>query len=302
MPDDQIVVEQTPEQVQQEQQAAEAAFAIAAEDAPVKAAPEVAELKAGDTDESNADQNKDDKAEPGKEVVDPWKDVPPVVRETLEGINGKLGSFDKLGNDMKAGIGRIAAMQSELAAAKAASAKVDNAPTQAQIDAAAASPEKWDKLKELFKDWSDEFSATDAIDERITGRLAAERAETLKAIPKVDVEEITKGVRELARIDMKHPSWEEDIYVPKEQGGGFTPAFAAWRNTQPPEIQALGGSSLARDAIKMLDLYYDHQKKVAEQEKKQQRLEAAIPAKGTPGQRQPTQSELDAAEAAFASA
>jgi len=299
MPDDQIV-EQTPEQVQQEQQAAEAAFAIAADDTPAKAAaPDAAELKAGDADETKADPNKDDKVDPNKEEADPWLGVNPIVRAKLEGIDKLSNDMRQFTTEMKTAAGR---MQSEMAAAKLAASKVDNAPTQEQIAAAAATPEKWDKLKELFKEWSDEFSATDAIDERITGRLAAERAETLKAIPKVDVEEITKGVRELARIDMKHPSWEEDIYVPKEQGGGFTPAFAAWRNIQPPEIQALGGSNLARDAIKMLDLYYDHQKKVAEQEKKQQRLEAAIPAKGTPGQRQQTQSEQDAAEKAFESA
>lgn len=278
--------QQTPEQ---ERQSAEAAFAIASTDTPVKAVPEVVDIKA-------------EKEEPQKEVIDPWKDVPAVVRETLEGINGKLGKFDTLGNDMKAGIGRIAAMQSELAAAKAAAKNIDNAPTQDQIAAAAVSPEKWDKLKELFKDWSDEFNATDAIDERINGRIAAERAEVLKLIPDVpsiDIEEIKKDVREISRVDSKFPTWEEDICAPD---GGFVPEFAAWKNAQPPEIQALGASSAAKDAIKMLGLYYDHRDAIAKQEKKRQQLEAAIPAKGTPGQRQPTQSEREAAEKAFASA
>ena len=279
-------VSQTPEQ---ERASAEAAFAITSEIAPVKAAPEDDKVKAADTP-----------AEPALEIKpDPWDGVPGIVRETLEGINGKLGKFDALGNDMKAGIGRIAAMQSELAAAKAAASKVDNAPTDEQIAAAATSPEKWDQLKELFKDWSDEFNATEAIDERITGRLAAERTEMLKAIPQVDVDGIKKEVRELARIDMKYPTWEDDIYAPE---GGFSPDFAAWRNAQPPEIQALGASALARDSIKMLGLYYDHRKKIAEQEKNKQRLESAIPAKGTPGQRQQTPSQRASAENALASA
>lgn len=277
---DEKVIEQTPEQ---ERASAEAAFAITSDVTPVKAAPVDAKVKASDTPEEPAPQE----AKP-----DPWDGVPGIVREKLEGI-------DKLGNDMKAGIGRIAAMQSELAAAKAAASKVENAPTQDQIAAAAASPEKWDQLKELFKDWSDEFNATDAIDERITGRLAAERTEMLKAIPQVDVDGIKKEVRELARIDMKHPNWEDDIYAPE---GGFSPNFAAWRNVQPPEVQALGASALARDSIKMLDLYYDHRKKIETQERNKQRLESAIPAKGTSGQRQQTPSERDAEQSAFASA
>lgn len=267
----------TPEQVAQERQIAEAAFATASDDTPVKAEPEVVEVKAVEP-------------EPVKEVVDPWKDVPQVVREKLEGI-------DRLGNDMKAGIGRIAAMQSELAAAKVAASKMNNSPTQGQIAAAATSPETWEKLKEMFKDWSEEFNAADAIDERITGRFAAERAELAKTTPNVDA--LMNKARSLARIDSKHPNWEADIYAPE---GGFAPDFAAWRTTQPPEVQALGASDKPGDSIKMLDMYYDHRKTVAEKQKKDQRLESAIPAKGTPGQRQPTSSDRDAAEAAFASA
>lgn len=278
MPDE--IITPTPEQEQQERQSAEAAFAIAADDAPIKAAPAADAVKAVEA-----------KPVPVKEVVDPWKDVPQVVREKLEG-------FDKLGNDMRSGMGRIAAMQSELAAAKAAVSKVDNAPTAEQIAAAAKSPEQWDKLKELFHDWSDEFSAADAIDERIGGRIS----EAIKLIPKaqeIDIAAIKNETRELSRVDTKHPTWEDDIYAPD---GGFNPNFAAWKNSQPPEVQALGASKLSRDAIKMLDMYYDHRKVVATQEKNKQRLEAAIPAQGTSSQRQPTTSERDAAEKAFASA
>jgi hypothetical protein len=212
-------------------------------------------------------------AEPAKPAApDPWEGVPPVVKTTLESITGKLGAVDTLAKEVKSGTGRIAAMQSQLATAQAAAKTVAVAPTPEQIASASKSKEKWDALKSDFPEW------TDAMDER----FAAEREATLKAIPKpeaVDVAAITRDVgaavrtdavtlaRQLARVDAKHENWEADIQAPE---------FAAWVATQAPEVKALADSSNASDAIKMLDMYYDHRKGAERKDKNKARLDAAV--------------------------
>lgn len=293
--------EQTPEQ---ERQATEAAFeAVGAKpEAAAPAAPEAAPESEKPADVPTTEAK--------AAAPDPWEGVPPIVRQTLDGISGKLGAVESLGHDLKTTAGRVAAIQSELATARATAKTMGNAPTAAQIEAAAKDPQEWADLKNDFPEWAG------ATDRRIDQKLAAQRDELLKQIPSagVDVEglrrdvgttvgEAIKRARQLARVDLKHPTWEQDIYVDAEvPDKGFTPEFAAWMKAQAPEIQALADSVKADDAIKMLDSYYDHRKAQVAREKKQQRLEAAIPAKGSSGQRQPTQSERDAAEQAFASA
>lgn len=286
---------ETPEQTRQADEAAFAAVNTKDEAAP--SAP-----PAGTNAEAAPDPEGTEKsAEPS--APDPWEGVPPVVRQTLEDITGKLGAIDTLSRDVKTATGRVAAIQSELATAKAAAKTTEHAPTATQIEAASKSVQKWDALKTDFPEW------TEAMEER----FAIERAELLKQLPKpatVDVDGIRNGVnesvsaaikraRQYARVDAKYESWEEDVHTPN---GELTPKFAAWMKTQAPDIQALADSENASDAIKMIGLYYDDQKAQAARDKKQQRLESAIPARGTPGQRQPTQSERDAEEKAFASA
>lgn len=293
------VVEQTPAE---ERKAAQAAFKTASDEAPVKAAEPVVVEK-----EESAPAPEQVKA------ADPWEGVPAVVRTTLDGITGKLGAIDRLANEVKAGTGRVAAIQSELAAAKAAAKTAETAPTPAQIEEASKSLDKWDALKGDFEEWSA------GIDQRIAERIAAERAEMLKATPQpVDVESIKRDVgasmtesikqsearaerraRAFARVDAKYPDWEFDVHTPD---GGLTPAFAAWASVQAPEVKALADSEDPRDAIKMIDAFYKHRESEALRGKNQQRLESAIPARGTQGQREPTLSDDEAARKAFASA
>lgn len=209
-------------------------------------------------------------AEPA--APDPWEGVPPVIKTTLESITGKLGMVDTLAKEVKSGTGRIAAMQSQLAIAQAAAKAVAVAPTAEQIASASKSREKWNTLKDDFPEW------TDAMDER----FAAEREEMLNAMPRpepVDVAAITRDVgavvstdaitlaRQLVRVDAKHENWEADVRAPE---------FAAWMKTQAPDTQALANSSNASDAIKMLDLYYDHRKASERRDKNQARLDAVV--------------------------
>jgi len=217
-------------------------------------------------------------AEPAK--PDPWEGVPPVVRSALETITGKLGAIDSLAKEVKVGTGRISAIQSQMDIARAAAKTTESAPTPAQIESASKDKEKWDALKSDFPEW------TEAMD----ARLAAQRDEILKAIPKperVDVEALRRDVgasvsaetikfaRAFARVDAKHDNWESDVRAPE---------FAAWMKTQAPDVQALAASSDATDAIKMLDMYYDHRKTADRKDKNRARLDSAVtPKQATSG-------------------
>jgi hypothetical protein len=227
--------------------------------------------------------------EPEIKPADPWEGVPPVVRERLDAISSQLGVLDKLGNQASATVGRIAAIQSKLDAANKAAEQVENAPSKAQIGSATASGQKWETLKTDFPEWAE------AMEEK----LAAERAGFKP--PTVDIEGIHKGVDDKVHtatvqhmseiVGMKHPEWEGTI---------ATPQFGAWYKTQPPEIQKLGESIRARDAIRVLDLYTEHQKAEADRLKKQHRLESAIPVRGIAPSGNQSQTERAAAEAEFA--
>jgi hypothetical protein len=137
-----------------------------------------------------------------------------------------------------------------------------------------------------------------------------------------------KRARELARVDAKHEDWEEKINTPQFAAWAYTDGpntteakqLAALKRTAPDQAAVLLGDMARRypkwwtergalmesdrpaDAIKLLDAYALHGKAEAERAKNQQRLEAAVPVKGTASQRQPTVSEREAAEKAFASA
>jgi hypothetical protein len=225
-----------------------------------------------------------------------WEGVPVKVRQTLEAISGKVGALDKIEHRLKGVEGRtgaalegVHALKTALDAAKAASGAGGDAPTPEQIAAAAASSAKWKQAKEDYPDWAE------AMDERLAALkpgapapavdvagLKAELSGTVGEIVAKATSEAKAEARELAKIDRKHESWEERIN---------TPEFTVWRAAQPPEIQALGASEKAADAIRMLDAFEAHTKAVAEATAKaaanKKRLDSAIQPKGTatPGNR-----------------
>src|SRR3990167_1906731 len=277
----------------QEQQEQEAAAALSAgynrvkgnstEEKPVvEVNPDTAVKKedAKKGDEVKADKETDRESVVEK-IADEWDGVPVVVRKKLEGIDGKIGTLTKLSNDVKTAVGRF---QSEVAAARSVAKTVERAPTPEQIAAASQSLEKWEKLKGDFEDWSA------GIDERIAERIAADRA---KFQPQaVDVDGIKREVgaglnatiekersavvrlaRAFGRVDAKYPDWESDVHLPT---GEYTPEFSAWESQQAPDIRALADSESAADALKMLDMYYDHRKAEAKREKNQARLATVV--------------------------
>lgn len=223
------------------------------------------------------------KVEPKEpEKPDPWKDVPAVVRQHLETISTALPKFEQRLKSYEGVMGAIRAGQD---AAKAAEKFGIEAPKVEQLKAAGTSSAKWDQLKAEFPDWGE------ALEERLAAQAApALDAEALKraigeALPR-DVTPLIESHRaewiaeaeSRAYVRVKHPQWVKTIN---------TPEFTAWRQAQPPEINALGASEDADDAVRMLDLYAEHVKQVdaiaKKQAKAQERLAAAVPVEGSGG-------------------
>ncbi len=252
--------------------------------------------------EATADTKEAVTPAPAAPVEDPWKGVPVVVRQSLEGIGEKLKMLDGIDHRVKSAEGRVAAMQKTLSVARTTATQVADSPTQQQITTAAVSSEKWKKLEEDFPEW------TAALNER----LSAMSAEFTGKLPKIDVDGIKKQVvgsvtpllvsvkseaRELARVDFKHEGWEDTIK---------TKEFTDWFSKQPTDIQALAESPKSADAIKLLDAFKKAstpppapQPDQARQHRQQQRLEAAVTPQGSARQTPPALTDDDAFEAGF---
>jgi hypothetical protein len=96
-------------------------------------------------------------------------------------------------------------------------------------------------------------------------QLAGERAQMQKAI-------------EEARIEGRYENWRDTVN---------TTEFAQWFVAQPPEVRALSESPMARDAIRMLDMFHQARAKPASdiRQERSQRLAAAATTR--PGQTPP---------------
>ena len=264
-------------------------------------------------------------AKPAEPVKDEWEGVPKVVRTHLETISNRLGKVDKLEQDLKTTAGRVAAMQS---AATAVRKDGGQAPSQQQIQEASGSLEKWKTLLESFPDFKEGLEERfGAIDAALKQHKPFDQEGFTGAIHTL-VTNSTRELREFAKLDSKHDGWEDTINTPQFAEWAFAQGPTAveqaqWRmlKAQSPDKAeeffktfeerypqwwqdrgALMASSVAKDAIALLDGYQAHTKAVSakqqQQDKSKQRLEAAIQPRGAgapPGQ--PAEDE----EAAFAS-
>jgi hypothetical protein len=180
---------------------------------------------------------------------DPLAALPQPMRDRLAKLDKLEAEFTRSQNDWKAAQGRIVALQRELDVAKQAPQPSGSKPTDAQIAAAAKSPEKWDAMKEDFPEWAE------AIESMVESRLG-----TLKPTP-FDPNEIDKRVHEALQrehqgreqrtrveetVEAKHPGWKAKVNSQE---------FADWHVKQPPGIQKLAESPDPQDAIYLLDLY-----------------------------------------------
>lgn len=234
--------------------------------------------KAGDDDGKAGDGDKGD--EP---VVEPLSEL-----QELE---------NRLATRMRNVEGHIGGLKSQLQ--RAFEAKKEGvqdtvAPTNAQIQDAAGrkgSTEKLDALRTEFPEWAD---ALTELEENLAAPQAASTAPQGETFTREEVANLVTAeqnrLREIFKVDTAHPGWEETRN---------TPEFAHWRDSQPETVQVLADSSVAADAIKMLDLYKEATKPAAPanpetKEKSKERLKRSVVPQTTgaaPVQHVPTEEE-----------
>ena len=226
---------------------------------------------------------------PGQKQVDPYEGLHPDVRARLERFDQMAASQQQLVNELKEAKGRIGALQSEFA--KARQAQPAEQPTQRQIAAAQADPDKWAALKQDFPEWGEGITAY--VESRL-GQLGGvgltpEQVEQLVA-QRTDATtaQLEKKFNE-ALVSVKHKDWRKDVN---------TPEFANWFQVQSPEVQVLANSKDGFDAIEMLDRFHADKVKPAADVKqdRQNRLQAAVTAKPGPAKVTKTFDDMNAAE------
>lgn len=222
-----------------------------------------------------------------KTEPDPWEGVPTAVRQEIEDLRAKVGDAEKIEYRIKQAESRLGSIQNEMHAAKVAAKTAAEAPTAAQMEAAATSAEAWNELKTDYPEW------TAGID----SRLAAERAEILKSMP--DVGAIREEVQREAQTEisnvvamfsermvrMKHPTFDVKAK---------TPEFATWFEAN--------GRPDSDDPLRVIEIFdsFDadmRSKKPTRQiqQERQQRLEQAQNHEGR--RLPPTKSEADMSDA-----
>lgn len=176
-----------------------------------------------------------------------------AVATTADPMKELIARMDKFqaSHDTLAGhIGGLSRAQQEfrntLAAAQAATGKVSNAPTQAELNNAIKDPDDWAALKKEYPQWAgatekiidakvkatavDKAAIDKAVADRVAGETAAVRTEMIDS----HLDAIVDG------------DWKAVV---------ASPAFDAWIDAQKPEIKALAESSKMTDAAKMLRLF-----------------------------------------------
>lgn len=219
-------------------------------------------------------------------------DLSSLPQSTIDKLEEKLTTRieERLSGRLRNIEGHIGGLKHNLSqlstAAKAAEKQGADAPTTSQMRDAMQSGAKLNALKEEFPEWAE------AIEESM--QSVASR------IPQVDMEGINQRfqtteqtaaqlmnrARQMARLDMAHPDWEQTI---------ATDQFQNWLMNQSPETQALADSENATDAIKALDSFSEFVKAsepdlTAQRRQKNTRLESAVTptSGGQASRRQPT--------------
>jgi hypothetical protein len=243
-------------------------------------------------------------AAPAEAIAETLAKPEPV--DPIVAMQAQLEKFQQ-GHDKLAGhIGNLTRATKDiadrLATGNAAAKNVGDAPSSSQVQAAAASPAKWEKLKGEFPEWAE---ATDEnIDSKIAARLGAQQidVDAVNRLVSQQLEGQTARVRQeivSSTLEVVLENWEDEVK---------TPAFGKWLDVQVESVKALARSDKVGDAARMLKLY-DKAKRAPVQPAasasnnaaaRQKRLEAAIAPRGSGGAAA-SRSEMDDFESGYAS-
>jgi len=177
----------------------------------------------------------------------PAPQIDPQIQQLIGQLQaGNEALRRELNEGLRTVTGRVGALQSKLDKAQA--------PTNAQVQMALKTPKG---MEQLIKDFPEiAVPVQEFLQENLAGMKQASPDELVAALQDklaADLGNRTQAAvqqffeqREKARVERAHPGWLQTIN---------TPEFQAWRAAQPPEIQALGASDIAEDAIEMLNAY-----------------------------------------------
>ena len=213
----------------------------------------------------------------------------PVVADPIKEISERLARIEGSHNTLAGHIGGLKRSETEmrqlLAAANAATRKVDNSPSRAELQRAVADPAEWAELKRQHPAWA---AATEkGMDARIAARLAEQASPFDQAAIDRMVAQRVAGETAAVRSEMI------DSHLDAIVGSGDwrreinSPAFDAWIQGQRPEVQALADSAKMTDAAKLLRLFEQTRANTRQADsltqKRQQKLDSAssVPQRGT---------------------
>jgi len=282
---------------QDELKAAEEAFAGGYDDKPTER-PVVEEPKP-DAEAKPQDEPKPEADAPKEEDKPAAK--PDPLAEVLARMDKMQQSHDRLAGTL----GSVQQqMQANLAAAKAATGQVADAPGQADIKRAVADPAEWEALKRDFPEWGL------AVEGLLDARLPKFDASAFEQKVTEAIEGKAKAMQTQiidASLTAVFPGWKQDVKSDE---------FKAWFETQPDDIKATRLSDDVGDVARTLNLYAKHKadaaaaasKAAADAEQankgkqdtsaRGKRLAAAVIPKGTGGHA-PSRTELDEFEEGY---
>lgn len=211
---------------------------------------------------------------------DPFAGMSPALKQRFEQVEALARQAEQvpaLLQNIKTAEGRVAAMQREMDVAKAAAKAAPAGPSTAQIAAASGDVKKWDNLKSDFPEWAE------ATEQYVNAKLAGITPAQAQNLDPKEVEAWVQaqGAKaqaaalaavEEAKVEIKHPDWAEKV---------VSPEFKTWFEKQGDDVKALSQSVRGRDAVRMLDLFNEHQTKAnttaeAVQQTRSKKLAAAV--------------------------
>jgi len=236
------------------------------------------------------DSKEEIKAESEEKPTDPFEGLPDAVKERLLKIDELEKSNQSLIHHVKTAEGRVAAMQREAEISRRVKEEVskNDSPTEKQITTASKNPEKWENLKEDFPDWAE------AMEEFVSSKLGSVKNQG----PSIDPRQIegyvnnqiqatqnqfTRKIEE-ATLDGRHPEWRDDVK---------TTDFNNWLTNQPSEVRGLANSQKSKDAIRMMDLFYESKKLPANEIKKSRSQKLKVAANPNGRNQTPPPKSLD---------
>jgi len=215
--------------------------------------------------EMDSDEPAPGRVEPEQRKVEAKPE--PVKADPIAELNASIAALARdLRNEVRAVNGRVGGLtdqfkQVKAEAAVAKAANIPQGPSEADIKAAEKNPAEWEALGADFPEWKtaiEKFvaSKTAAVAKTAAPAIDVEALITQKIDPLIsqrvnsvlDEREQRKAQESAARAHISEaiPDWLDVVK---------TPEFKAWRDQQPPGIQALGASDDPRDAVSMLRMF-----------------------------------------------